>query len=86
MTDSNEFAHGHAGPNGPSVRLTFYGTRRTRSRGKPSRPLFWPRVAASCATPVGVRSRGMFCGMGICFDCLVPVDGRPNVRACQLRR
>jgi len=26
--------------------------------------------------------RGLFCGMGICFDCLVTVDGRPNVRAC----
>jgi len=26
--------------------------------------------------------RGIFCGMGICLDCLVEVDGRPNVRAC----
>jgi predicted molibdopterin-dependent oxidoreductase YjgC len=26
--------------------------------------------------------RGLFCGMGICFDCLVAVDGVPNVRAC----
>jgi predicted molibdopterin-dependent oxidoreductase YjgC len=26
--------------------------------------------------------RGFFCGIGICFDCLVTVDGRPNVRAC----
>jgi predicted molibdopterin-dependent oxidoreductase YjgC len=27
--------------------------------------------------------RGLFCGMGLCFDCLVQVDGCPNVRACQ---
>jgi predicted molibdopterin-dependent oxidoreductase YjgC len=27
--------------------------------------------------------RGLFCGMGVCFDCLVEVDGRPNVRACR---
>ena len=27
--------------------------------------------------------RGLFCGMGICFDCLVQVNGCPNVRACQ---
>jgi predicted molibdopterin-dependent oxidoreductase YjgC len=27
--------------------------------------------------------RGLFCGMGVCFDCLVRVDGRPNMRACQ---
>lgn len=26
--------------------------------------------------------RGFFCGMGICFDCLVTVDGVPNVRSC----
>jgi len=26
--------------------------------------------------------RGIFCGMGICFDCLVTVDGVQNVRAC----
>lgn len=26
--------------------------------------------------------RGMFCGMGLCFDCLVTVDGRPEIRAC----
>ena len=26
--------------------------------------------------------RGYFCGMGVCQDCLVTVDGRPNVRAC----
>ena len=26
--------------------------------------------------------RGYVCGMGICQDCLVTVDGRPNVRAC----
>jgi predicted molibdopterin-dependent oxidoreductase YjgC len=26
--------------------------------------------------------RGLFCGMGVCFDCLVTVDGIENVRAC----
>jgi predicted molibdopterin-dependent oxidoreductase YjgC len=26
--------------------------------------------------------RGFFCGIGICFDCLVTVDGAVNVRAC----
>ncbi len=25
---------------------------------------------------------GIFCGIGVCFDCLVTVDGRPNERAC----
>lgn len=26
--------------------------------------------------------RSLFCGMGICFDCLVTIDGVPNIRAC----
>jgi len=26
--------------------------------------------------------RGVFCGMGVCFDCLVIINGEPNVRAC----
>jgi predicted molibdopterin-dependent oxidoreductase YjgC len=28
------------------------------------------------------RPRGVFCGIGVCFDCLVTVDGRPGIRAC----
>lgn len=28
--------------------------------------------------------RGMFCGIGVCFDCLVHVDGRGPLRACLL--
>jgi len=30
----------------------------------------------------GQRPRGLFCGIGICFDCLVTVNGRPSLRAC----
>jgi predicted molibdopterin-dependent oxidoreductase YjgC len=35
-------------------------------------------------TRITGRPRGLFCGIGICFDCLVVVDGRPNQRACLL--
>lgn len=28
------------------------------------------------------QPRGVFCGMGACFDCLVEVDGDPSVRSC----
>ncbi|WP_254694979.1 (2Fe-2S)-binding protein [Antarctobacter heliothermus] len=28
------------------------------------------------------RPRGQFCGMGVCFDCLVQVDGAGMSRAC----
>ncbi len=26
--------------------------------------------------------RGVYCGMGVCFDCLVTIDGEPNRQAC----
>jgi predicted molibdopterin-dependent oxidoreductase YjgC len=26
--------------------------------------------------------RGVFCGIGVCFDCLISVDGVANERAC----
>lgn len=26
--------------------------------------------------------RGMLCGMGVCCECLVTIDGSPNRRAC----
>jgi D-hydroxyproline dehydrogenase subunit alpha len=32
-------------------------------------------------TPIGAP-RGVFCGMGVCFDCLVTVDGLADQRAC----
>lgn len=27
--------------------------------------------------------RGVYCGIGICFDCVMTIDGQPNVRTCQ---
>jgi hypothetical protein len=33
-------------------------------------------------TRFGGRPRGLFCGIGVCFDCLVSVDGEDSVRAC----
>ena len=29
-----------------------------------------------------VAARGLFCGMGVCRECLVSVDSEPNMRAC----
>jgi len=30
------------------------------------------------------ESRAPLCGMGVCFECRVTVDGQPHVRSCQL--
>ena len=33
-------------------------------------------------TRIGDRPRGVFCGIGVCFDCLATINGTPNRRAC----
>jgi hypothetical protein len=39
-------------------------------------------VSSWRTTRRGARPRGLFCGIGVCFDCLVTVEDRPNQRAC----
>ncbi|HEV2697218.1 MAG TPA: 2Fe-2S iron-sulfur cluster-binding protein, partial [Terriglobales bacterium] len=28
--------------------------------------------------------RTVLCGMGVCFECRVEIDGRPHQRSCQI--
>lgn len=35
-------------------------------------------------TPVTGEERGPFCMMGVCFECLVEVNGRQNVQSCMV--
>ncbi|MGH8866539.1 MAG: (2Fe-2S)-binding protein [Actinomycetes bacterium] len=46
--------------------------------------MFAAGIRAWRRTRVSARPRGLFCGIGICFDCLVVADGEPNHRACLL--
>lgn len=39
-------------------------------------------VSSWRTTRVQQRPRGLFCGIGVCFDCLLTVDGRRSQRAC----
>lgn len=36
-------------------------------------------------TSSGGRPRGVFCGIGVCFDCIAEVNGVRDVRLCQRR-
>ena len=38
----------------------------------------------ACRTSVTGEPRGPLCGMGICFECRVAIDGRPHCRSCQI--
>jgi D-hydroxyproline dehydrogenase subunit gamma len=33
-------------------------------------------------TSVAGQSRGPLCGMGVCFECRVTIDGQPHCRSC----
>ncbi|MDW8398892.1 MAG: FAD-dependent oxidoreductase [Acetobacteraceae bacterium] len=63
---------------------------RFRFDGAPLEGLAGEPIAAALAA-AGIRGfrhtrgggmRGLFCGMGVCQECLVTVDGVPNLRAC----
>jgi predicted molibdopterin-dependent oxidoreductase YjgC len=41
-------------------------------------------VLAFRHTPVSGQPRGPLCMMGVCFDCLLEVDGRQNVQSCMI--
>ena len=68
-----------------SERITFTFDGRT-IEAQPGQSIGAALLAAGVRsvrrTRVDDAPRGLFCGIGICFDCLVVVNGRPNTRAC----
>jgi D-hydroxyproline dehydrogenase subunit gamma len=37
-----------------------------------------------CRMSVNGTPRGPLCGMGICFECRVTINGKPHCRSCQI--
>jgi hypothetical protein len=65
------------------VSFRFDGTPLQASRGVTiGGALLANGIMSWRRTRRGGRPRGIFCGTGICFDCLVDVDERQAVRAC----
>ncbi|GAA2058513.1 (2Fe-2S)-binding protein [Catenulispora yoronensis] len=66
-----------------TVDFTFDGRPMTAESGQTvGGALLAAGVLSWRTTRVNGRPRGLFCGIGVCFDCLVTVNGEPNVRAC----
>ena len=40
-------------------------------------------MAYTRTTPISASPRAPFCLMGVCYECLMIIDGQPNRRACQ---
>ncbi|MEU8577857.1 (2Fe-2S)-binding protein [Streptomyces asoensis] len=69
-------------PGGPFT-LTFDGREIEALPGQTIAAALWTSGVTAWRTTRGTgRARGVFCGIGVCFDCLVTVDGRPGRRAC----
>jgi NADPH-dependent 2,4-dienoyl-CoA reductase/sulfur reductase-like enzyme len=68
-----------------AVPITFDGREIAARRGETlAAALAAAGVKAFRTTRLGAP-RGLFCGMGVCQDCLVEVDGGPNRRACMIK-
>ena len=68
-----------------SIRFTFDSKVRVGRRGESlAAALFAAGIVGFRETAKG-GVRSLFCGMGVCQDCLVEVDGSPNQRACMTK-
>ena len=72
-------------PAAGSVTFTFEGEAVTARAGDAvAAALLAAGFQATRETPVSGTARGAFCMMGVCFDCLVEIDGEPNRQGCQV--
>lgn len=67
---------------GPAVTLSLDGREVTAYLGESIATVLLAEGHVATRLTTGGEPRGVFCGMGVCFDCLVVVDGVPNTRAC----
>lgn len=66
-----------------SVVFTFEGGSLTAETGDSvASALLAAGETVFRTTPVSGTGRGPFCMMGVCFECLVEIDGVPNRQAC----
>ena len=69
-------------PAGPAVEIVVDGRPVAALEGESvAAALTAAGVQTMRATPAG-GGRGLYCGMGACFECRVTIDGRPGQRAC----
>lgn len=72
-----------APPGGPTVNLQFEGRSVTVPAGlSVAAALLLEGAGHFRTTPVSQSPRAPFCMMGVCFECLVEVDGKPGRQAC----
>src|ERR1700721_2933083 len=72
-------------PQGRAITISFDGTPIPALEGETiAAALSAAGIVAFRRTASGAP-RGLHCGMGACFDCVVSVDGRIGQRACMTK-
>lgn len=70
----------------PEVSITVDGRPVAAREGDSVAAALLGSGSLACrTTPVTGAPRAPYCMMGVCFDCLVTVDGTPNVQGCMTR-
>lgn len=63
--------------------ITFDGTKINARPGQTvGATLIDAGILSWRETRKGGKPRGLFCGIGACYDCLLTINGHPNQRAC----
>ena len=70
--------------NGKIVHLHFDGEAVTAFDGDNLAAALLRAGKVKFRTAAEDDPRGPYCMMGVCFECLVEIDGRPNQQACQI--
>ncbi|WP_420404579.1 (2Fe-2S)-binding protein [Nisaea sp.] len=69
--------------NGRTVRFLFEGEQVSALEGDSvAAAILAAGAGSSRTTPKSGTARAPYCMMGVCFECLVEIDGVPNRQAC----
>ncbi|HEU4711678.1 MAG TPA: (2Fe-2S)-binding protein [Pyrinomonadaceae bacterium] len=66
-----------------TVRLSVNGETVTMPAGSTVAAAILKTGESAFRVSVSGEARGPLCGMGICFECRVTIDGEPHCRSCQ---
>jgi sarcosine oxidase subunit alpha len=67
----------------PTVTITVDGRTLQAAAGQSLAAALWANGIVTLGHHSGTGlPRGMYCGIGHCYECRVTVDGMPDVRSC----
>jgi predicted molibdopterin-dependent oxidoreductase YjgC len=73
------------GDKGATLTLTVDGQEiRARIGDTVAAAMLAAGIGRFRTTPVSGAARAPYCMMGVCFDCLVTIDGAPNQQGCMI--